>query len=256
VNSRQNQCAGCGTQIDNNTLSGDFCSECADKVRSELALSFQFNQIWVQIREGLTRLPIVTFLLVSINVAVYCLVNINSDWTPGPSLSLVLEMRGISAIQGQWWRLLTSAFLHLNFGHLSSNVVFLLFLGWMAESLFGHLRLLVLWTACGIGASIAALAFLRPNSVSLGASGVVYGLIGALLCVHVFKQRLHPARFRYLKIVLLICLLVILLDGDWYFLGRFVPAHVGGLLTGFLFAFVIPLANRKTDGRQELLAKS
>jgi rhomboid protease GluP len=256
VNGRQNQCAGCGTQIDNGTLSGDFCSECADRVRSELALSFQLNQIWIQIREGLTRLPIVTFLLVSINVGVYCLVTINSDWTPGPPLSLALEMREIGAIHGQWWRLLTSAFLHLTFGHLSSNVVFLLFLGWMTESLFGHLRFLVLWTTCGIGASIAGLAFLRPNSVSFGASGVVYGLIGALLCVHAFKQRLHPARFRYLKIALLLCLIAIGLDGDWYFLGRFVPAHVGGLLTGFVFAFVIPLANGKTDGRPELLARS
>jgi rhomboid protease GluP len=256
VNGKQQQCARCGRQIDSDTLSGDFCSECADKVRSELALPFQLNQIWIQIRERLTRLPIVTLLLVSINVVVYCLVTTNSGWTPGPPLSLLLEMRGAAAIQGQWWRVLTSVFLHLTFVHLISNVVFLFFLGWMAESLFGHLRFLVLWMVCGIGGSIAELAFLRPNSASFGASGVVYGLIGALLAVYGFKKWLHPARFRYLIIVLLISLVVILLDGDWYFLGRFVPAHVGGFLTGFLFAFAISLANRKTDGWQEVPAKS
>jgi rhomboid protease GluP len=244
----QQQCAGCGRQFDTDTLSGDFCSECATKLRSELALSFQLKRIGIRIRERLARLPIVTLLLVSINVVVYCLVTTNSRWTPGPPLSLALEMRGAAAIQGQWWRLLTSFFLHLTFVHLISNVILLFFLGWIAELLFGHLRFLVLWMACGIGGAISELAFLRPNSVSLGASGVVYGLIGALLGVYGFRQRLHTPRLRYLRIVLLICLVAIGLDGDWYFLGRFIPAHVGGLLTGFLLAFVISLPNRTTHG--------
>jgi rhomboid protease GluP len=252
MNMGQQQCAGCGRQIDADTLSGDFCSECAAKLRSELALSFQFNQIWIQIRERAARLPIATLFLVSINVAVYCLVATNSASMPGPALSLVLEMRGAGAIQGQWWRLFTSTFLHLWLVHLVSNVVFLLFFGSMVESLFGHLRLLLLWMACGIGGSIAELAFLKPNGVALGASGVVYGLIGALLSVYGFKRRLLTARGRYLRMGILIFLVAIGLDGDWYVRSRFVPAHVGGLLAGFLFALVIPLANRTKDDSKSL----
>ena len=242
MNGKQQQCVECGRQIDTDTLSGDFCSECAAKLRSELALSFQLNQVLTQIRKRATRLPIITLFLVGINFAIYSLVSTNL------ALSLVLEMRGADVIRGQWWRLLTYAFLHLTFGHLISNVVFLLFFGWLAESLFGHLRLLLLWIACSIGGSIADFAFLKPNSVALGASGVVYGLIGLLLGIYSFKRRLHPARFQYLITMLLICLVAIGLDGDRYFLGRFSPAHVGGLLTGFLLAFVTPLANRTMDG--------
>jgi rhomboid protease GluP len=251
VNGKQQQCADCGRPIETDTLSGDFCSECAAKLRSELALSFQLNHFWIQIRKRATRLPIVTLFLVAINFAIYCVASTNSASMPGPVLSL-LEMRGAGEIQGQWWRLLTSAFLHLTFAHLISNVVFLFLLGWIAESLFGHLRILLLWMACSMGGSIAELAFLKPNSVALGASGVVYGLIGALLGVYGLRAKARTTKLRILRIVLLALFVGIGLAGDWHVRGRLVPAHVGGLLAGFLTAFVIPLANQNNERLGEI----
>ena len=225
-------------------------------MRSELALASQFNRLWTQIRGRLTRLPIVTLLLVFINVLVYCLVTTNSTWTPGLSFSLVLEMRESAAIQGQWWRLLTSAFLHLTFVHLISNLVFLFFLGWIAESLFGHLRLLLLWMACSIAGAIAELVFLKPGSVALGASGVVYGLMGTLLGIYGFRANTLSTRVRFLGIVLLVLIVGIGLGGDWHVRGRLVPAHAGGLLAGFLLAFAIPLSSKRTDGQEGPLAST
>src|SRR5216683_161622 len=153
----QQQCAGCGKQIDVDTPSGDYCSECAAKIRSELALPFQIKQIWTRLSKRLADLPVVTLALVALNVAVYLFIETHSVSGYGQSLSAVLEMYGTSVIHGQWWRLVTSAFLHIRLQHLIANVVFLCILGWAAEHLIGHVNLLFLWITSGIAGSIAEL---------------------------------------------------------------------------------------------------
>src|SRR5215469_942838 len=177
------QCAQCGKRIDINRPYGDFCSECAAQIRSELALSVQTKQVWVWLSERLAGLPVVTLALVVVNACVYFFIKTNSVSGYGQTLEAILEMHGANVIHGQWWRLLTSAFLHMELLHLISNVVFLCVLGWVAESVLGHVKLLLLWIASGIAGSIAELSALKPQSVSFGASGVVYGLVGGLLCI-------------------------------------------------------------------------
>jgi len=78
------QCARCGKQIEVDTSSGDYCSECAAKIRSELALSFQLKPVLPWLRKRSARLPFVTLALVVLNVAVYLFIS--------QSLSAVLEM--------------------------------------------------------------------------------------------------------------------------------------------------------------------
>jgi rhomboid protease GluP len=246
------QCVHCGRETESDSLSGDFCSECAAKIRSELALSFQVKRIWYWLRIKSARLPFVTFFLTALNVAVYCYLSTNSRAGNGSSLTAFLEMHGERVIQGEWWRLLTSAFLHVNLSHLISNVAFLFLLGWVAEREFGHLKLLLLWITSGIAGSIAELLSRQPRSVSFGASGVIYGLIAALICLYFFGQTKLPNRRRYTRIVLLSFLAGIGLWGDWYLFGRFNPGHVGGLLAGVLFALLIPVAAETS--RQRIMA--
>lgn len=243
------QCAQCGKQIDANTPLGEFCSECAAKIRSELALSFPIKQIWIWLSKRLVRLPVVTLALVAVNAGVYLFIKTNSVSGYGQSLPVVLEMHGASVIHGQWWRLLTSAFLHIRLSHLIGNVVLLCVLGRAAEQVIGRVKLVLLWMTSGIAGSIAELYSRQPQSASFGASGVVYGLAGILLYVYYFRQGILPNKIRYRRIALLMLFVTIGFLGEWYVFGRPTPGHAGGLLAGFLFASLIPVARGKSHVR-------
>jgi len=235
------QCGHCGREIDSDSLSGDFCSECAAKIRSELTLLYQLKKNWFWLRTRSAHLPLITFSLASLNVGVYyCLVT-NSGTGNNSTLQVFLEMHGERVIQGEWWRLLTSAFLHLNLSHLISNVAFLCLLGWVAEREFGHLKLLLLWISSGTAGSIAELLSRQPRFVSLGASGVIYGLTAALFCHYFFGRTNLPNRQRHMRAALMLFLVGIGLFGDWYLFGRVNPGHAGGLLAGVLFALLVPV---------------
>lgn len=234
------ECARCGKQIITSALSGDFCSECASKIRGELALSFQIKHAWIQLRKPLWGLPFVTLALVMVNIGVYLLVK------GSPELSLVLEMNGRSVIHGQWWRLLTAAFLHLSTLHLVLNCIFLCVLGSTVERVTGHSKLLLLWIASGVAGSLAEL-FSRPQLFALGASGVVYGLAGALLYICLFKQETLPDKRPYRLAAMLGLFVIISFLAEWHDRGRLNPAHIGGVLGGFVFALMILSIER---GRQ------
>jgi rhomboid protease GluP len=231
-------CTQCGGQIDAPALAGEYCSECAAKIRSELGLSFQVKNFLTLVSESSAHLPVVTLFLVALDVAVYCYIETNIYLGHGPAFVAVLEMHGASVIHGQWWRLLTYAFIHLRLLHLISNAVLLCLLGWVVEPMFGHAKLLLLWVISAIAGSIAQLFSRELESTSYGASGVVYGLVGALLCVYLSKQVILTSRARHRRIVLLVFFVGINFLGEWYVFRGPVPGHVGGLLAGLLFPFI------------------
>jgi len=165
------------------------------------------------------------------------------------SLSAVLEMQGTSVIKGQCWRLLTAAFLHVRLSHLVGNVLFLCILGWAAEQIIGHVNLLLLWITSGLAGSIAELYSQQPRVTSLGASGVVYGLAGTLLYVYSFRPEILPNKSRYRPIALMAVFVIIGFLGEWYVFGRPTPGHVGGLLAGLVFAFLIPVGSAESKRR-------
>jgi DASS family divalent anion:Na+ symporter len=74
--------------------------------------------------------------------------------------------------QGQWWRLLTAAFLHFGLTHLLMNVIILWQIGKLTERLFGHVGFTVAYVLAAVGASLAGLLW-NPMAVSAGASGAV-----------------------------------------------------------------------------------
>jgi rhomboid protease GluP len=159
----------------------------------------------------------------------------------------VLQMHGASVINGEWWRLLTSAFLHVRLAHLISNTVLLCILGWMAEPLLGHANLLMLWVTSSVGSSIAQLLFTQPQSTSFGASGVVYGLVGALLYFYLTKQDIHTLRSQHIRMLLLALFVGVNFLGEWYAFRRPIPGHVGGLFAGVLFAVFLKITHQAPD---------
>src|ERR687884_919158 len=81
---------------------------------------------------------------------------------------------------GQLWRLVAATFLHIGLIHLVGNAMALFWLGHMAERLYGPLRFLGLYLLAGIGGSVLTV-FAGTQALSAGASGAIWGLMGALL---------------------------------------------------------------------------
>lgn len=170
--------------------------------------------------------PTVTYSLIAINLAVFAvqlmvgITALAADFGMWPF--------GI-AIGDEWWRLLTSAFLHGSFLHIAFNMFVLFALGPALERVLGHLRYLLLYLVSALGGSVASYAFSDIKTVSVGASGAIFGLMGALI---VAGRRLQTD-IRQVAILLIINVVIgfIAPGVDW-------RAHLGGLLVGALVAAV------------------
>lgn len=138
-------------------------------------------------------------------------------------------------LYGQYWRFVTPIFLHANALHVGLNMLNLLFLGIFLERLVGHLRFLLIYLVTGIISIIASFHF-APQEVSVGASGAIFGLVGAY---SVFVL-VHRQAFHYAGIPVLLWLVLVI--GLNLSIGFFVSnvdnyAHVGGLLSGCLLGW-------------------
>ncbi len=133
-------------------------------------------------------------------------------------------------VNGQYWRFVTPIFLHANILHISLNMLNLVVLGIFIERIFGHLRFLLIYLVTGVISVIASFYF-APQDVSVGASGAIFGLVGAYSAFVI----IHRKAFRYNGIPALTWLVVII--GLNLGIGLLIPnvdnsAHVGGLVSG------------------------
>lgn len=154
---------------------------------------------------------------------------------PGDVLNLGALVPALVA-EGEWWRLVTSAFLHSGFVHLGMNMLSLYFLGSFAEISFGRSRFLALYFISGIGGGLAYLYFGPFNAPAVGASGAIFGLLGG---VFGFAIRRGTFSTRNPVISQLLVLTAINL-----FLGATIPnvsntAHIGGLIGGIVFGWLM-----------------
>jgi rhomboid protease GluP len=124
-----------------------------------------------------------TGVLIAMNVVMYAVMVARGVSWISPTAESVLKWGadyGPLTLHGQWWRMITSMFLHFGIIHIAFNMFVLLQIGFFMERLAGRLRFVVLYLVCGAGGSAASLAW-HPSIVSAGASGAIFGLYGALL---------------------------------------------------------------------------
>jgi len=138
-------------------------------------------------------------------------------------------------LQGQYWRFVTPIFLHANLLHVGLNMLNLAVLGVFLERLVGHMRFLLIYVTTGIVSIIASFYFM-PQEISVGASGAIFGLVGAY---SVFVL-MHRRAFRKGGIPALLWLIIVIAGN--LSIGFFVPnvdnyAHLGGLLSGCLLGW-------------------
>lgn len=141
----------------------------------------------------------------------------------------------VAILHGQYWRLVTPLFLHANILHLGLNMLNFLLLGLITERIFGHLRFGLIYLLAGV-VSILASFIGVPQDISVGASGAIFGLVGAYSAFLL----LHRRAFRYHGIIAFGWLLLVI--GINLGLGFVLPdvdnyAHVGGLLSGCLLGW-------------------
>ncbi|MCU1590632.1 MAG: Rhomboid family protein [Frankiales bacterium] len=179
----------------------------------------------------------VTMTLIGVNVAVFVIgLGINNlDERFG---NLALASNGFALIgvaNGEYYRLITSAFLHANVLHILFNMFALAQLGPVLENALGRARYLALYLLSAIGGSVAGFLFSAPNVTSVGASGAIFGLFGAY---YVVVRRLGGETGP------IVVLLVVNLAITFSVSVIDKRAHIGGLVIGTALAAVFAYAPR------------
>lgn len=135
---------------------------------------------------------------------------------------------------GEWWRIVTSAFLHGGLVHIGVNMLSLWFLGRFIEYALGPWRMLLVYAVSLVAAGLGVVYFSPPTAATVGASGAIFGLFGALFAIGLKLGRpgmdLIKANLTILVINLVITFTVPSIS--W-------QAHVSGLVAGFLLTLVI-----------------
>ncbi|HET6988499.1 MAG TPA: rhomboid family intramembrane serine protease [Kribbella sp.] len=165
----------------------------------------------------------VTISLLAINVLVFIAVR-----TGGARVLNDLVLVPV-LVESEPWRLMTSAFTHVQIFHIFANLFMLWQLGPPLEQMLGRLRFLILYLLSALGGSVAVWLLAAPGSATLGASGAVLGLIGALLVVHRARGLDVTWIIGYVAITAVLSILVP--NISW-------QGHLGGFVTGAAVAWI------------------
>jgi membrane associated rhomboid family serine protease len=148
--------------------------------------------------------------------------------------------------QGEWWRIFTSAFLHLGLLHLAFNMYALWLFGPIMEQLYGHVEYAVLYLLCAAGGSVLTIVA-APDSAAAGASGAIFGLFGLAFVVSRRRHLLLGPQARAILSqaggLLLINLLITFTIPQISWTG-----HLGGLAIGVLIGLLLAPRNVPTMG--------
>jgi membrane associated rhomboid family serine protease len=188
-------------------------------------------------RKGVSRLslpklyggsqPVATITLIAINVVVFLLER------GGDQSTYVFRkgaLTGIGVANGEWWRVGTAAFLHANVLHILFNMYALWLLGRALERYIGTARFLAIYTIAGISGSAGALLATNAYTPTIGASGAIFGLMGALL---VLERRGVPLVGPILPVLAINFVITLAIP------GISIGGHAGGVVGGVLAALAI-----------------
>lgn len=194
-----------------------------------------------------TGKPIFIYIFMIIQVIVFLLMEMNGGSTNSATLIHFGAKSSPYILQGQWWRFFTPIVIHIGFVHLLMNTISLYLIGAEVERIYGNTRFLLIYLFAGFSGTLAS--FMMSPSLSAGASGAIFGCLGALLYFGVVYPKLFYRTMGSSVIVLIIINLIY---------GFSVPGidnagHIGGLIGGFLVAGVVSLPKKKLFFRQFVL---
>ncbi|MFY9681318.1 MAG: rhomboid family intramembrane serine protease [Candidatus Sulfotelmatobacter sp.] len=247
-------CARCGRELPGFSFGKKICQWCRQHEaaqRGELADDAPqpvMRTPWVRRSESTIGL---TQIIFGINVAVFLGMVISNGGNPlqdFPGMELVTWGGNFGAltISGEWWRLLTCVFVHGGLLHIAFNMWCLWDLGALCESLYGRWTFGTLYILCGLGASLASVIW-NVQVLSVGASGAIFGLAGALIAA--FKLGEFSVPRSALSGPLRSLFVFVAFNLAWGFLPNLFgsdgvtdnAAHIGGLLTGLILGALVAL---------------
>jgi membrane associated rhomboid family serine protease len=181
--------------------------------------------------------PIVTYALVAINVGVFLLELLAGGQINGTGNALYENgvLFGPAVADGDWWRLVTAMFLHYGLIHLGMNMLVLWLIGPPLEDYFGHWRYALVYLVAGLAGSAGALIF-SPNALTVGASGAIWGIMGAALVLE--ARRIWVFGGQAMGLVVFNLIFTFLIP------GVSIGGHIGGLIGGGLCAFAFSSLRR------------
>jgi rhomboid protease GluP len=239
-------CIRCGRQLPGFSFGKKICQWCVQHEaaqRGELADDAPqpiMRTPWVRRGESAIGL---TQIIFGINAAVFLGMALSASTVMDFPIQESIRWGanyGPLTLSGEWWRLLTNIFIHGGIIHIAFNMWCLWNLGALCEALYGGWTYGAIYLICGIGASLASVAW-HPNGPSVGASGAIFGLAGALIAAFKLGEFSVPRSA---------------LSGTLRSLGAFVvynlifgqlmpgidnTAHIGGLVTGLIVGALIAL---------------
>ncbi|GAC57717.1 hypothetical protein GOHSU_24_00060 [Gordonia hirsuta DSM 44140 = NBRC 16056] len=184
-----------------------------------------------QVAEHTNRAPVVTYGLIAVNLVLFAAAMAQS--VGNAKASSIMNDGALYSnrhLVFEYWRLLTSGFLHSSVPHLALNMISLYIVGRELERLFGPARYLTIYLMSLFGGSAAVLLFQQGPAPTVGASGAIYGLMGALLVV---VLRLKLPATSVLVVIGLNIVMSISIPGISLW------AHLGGLAFGALGALAV-----------------
>jgi membrane associated rhomboid family serine protease len=233
-------CSNCGRAICPDCMTptpvGMRCPECS-KDRTQ-----------VRTLRSIATEPIVTYVLIAINVVVFLAegrfgVGSNSG---GTTIFDKGALYGPAVANGDWWRIATSGFLHAGLLHIGFNMYLLYLLGHMLEPAIGSLRFALIYVVALFGGALGAL-IVSPDAVTVGASGAVFGLMGAA-AVELQARGINPFETGIGGLILFN------LAFSFLFSGISIGGHIGGLIAGAVVGFLFLQADKRRLPAQAALA--
>ena len=180
---------------------------------------------------------LVTKVLVAVNVIVFVInlaqgASLGSnggelyfDWALiGQAQTFDGQLIGVA--EGEWWRMITAAFLHAGIIHLGFNMLMLWFIGPPVEAALGRARFLAVYLVSALAGSAGALLLTSPPALTVGASGAIFGILGSALVLE--RQRQYVLGGSALTIIVLNLVITFAVP------GISIGGHVGGLVGGAL----------------------
>ena len=192
---------------------------------------------------GIKNIPIITIILIALNLIYFIILALKGDVNNAGYMVSMGASYGPYVFQKyQFWRLITNMFMHFGVMHLLSNMIYLFLVGLNMERMIGRWKFLALYFMTGFGASLISTAFyyIRGDDVvSAGASGAVYGVIGALV-VLTYKTRGRTSRsMMWLRIGFVI---IFLFYSNFMSTRVDVVAHIAGFILGIILAIAFNAA--------------
>lgn len=182
--------------------------------------------------------PFVNIALVVINVAVWCVMELLGDTLDGAYIAKYGGIYPALLEAGEWYRLFTAMFVHFGAEHLANNMILLAAAGRILEAAVGHVQYFIIYIASGLAGNLISYSIMMRTgeyAVSAGASGAVFGMIGALVWATVRnKGKLEGITTKGLLFMIALCLYYGITTAgvdNW--------AHIGGAACGFVLCIFL-----------------